>query len=56
MANLILKIYLAPSGQWSGIIIDADYELGRVAGCADPDEVEQAAYDAGYFFDQVEMV
>lgn len=51
-----LKIYRAPSGQWSGVILVGDEEIGRVAGCESPEEVEQAVNDAGQFFDQIELI
>jgi len=37
-----LHVYLAPSGQWSGIILD---ESARIAGCASPEEVWAAAQE-----------
>lgn len=37
-----LHVYLAPSGQWSGIILT---EEARIAGCASPDEVWAAAQE-----------
>lgn len=37
-----LHVYLAPSGQWSGIIMTED---ARIAGCASPDEVWAAAQE-----------
>lgn len=51
-----LRIYLAPSGQWAGILLDGDEEIGRVAGCSGPDEVEEAAYNLGFDFSEVETV
>jgi hypothetical protein len=49
-----LRIYRAPSGQWSGRLIDDDgEELGGVAGCASPDEVEEAVADTGLYPDEV---
>lgn len=56
MSKILLKIYLAPSLQWSGILLDGDDEIGRVAGCDSPQEVEEAAYEAGYDFVCVETV
>lgn len=54
MAN-ILRIYQAPSGQWSGQLLDEDgVELAGVAGCANADDVEEAAQDAGLEYDQAE--
>lgn len=36
-----LVVYLAPSGQWSGVLIGVvdGVEVGRVAGCASPEDV-----------------
>ena len=49
-----LRIYKAPSGQWAGKVLDKDGdELGRVGGCASPDDVEEAALDNGLTFDEV---
>lgn len=56
MSKIILRIYRAPSLQWSGILLDGDDEIGRVAGCSSPEEVEESAYDAGYEFIDVETV
>ena len=56
MNKIILRIYRAPSLQWSGSLFDGEQEIGGVAGCASPEEVEQAAYDAGYNFVEVEIV
>jgi hypothetical protein len=51
-----LEIYLAKSGQWSGRLVDADgVELGGVAGCADEDEVESCAAEAGMVFGHVSV-
>lgn len=44
MSETVLKVYRAPSGQWSGIVfIDGD-DVARIAGCASPEEVESEAY------------
>ena len=49
-----LRIYQAPSGQWSGQLLDEDgVELAGVAGCATAEDVEQAALDNGLTFDEV---
>ena len=43
-----LKIYRAPSGQWSGQLLDDDgVELAGVAGCETAEDVEFEAQDAG---------
>ena len=36
----LLRIYQAPSGQWSGIVFEDGDETARIAGCASPGEVE----------------
>lgn len=39
-----LTIDRAPSGQWAGILTGVDgVEVGRVAGCPSPEEVEETA-------------
>ena len=50
-----LKIHRASSGQWAGIILRDGQEIGAIAGCANPKEVEQTAMDTGYSFDEVEL-
>lgn len=56
MNKIILRVYLAPSGQWSGALLDGDVEIAGIGGCSSPEEVEESAYDAGYDFVQVETV
>lgn len=52
MANT-LRIYQAPSGQWSGQLLDEDgVELAGVAGCDCAEDVECAALDAGLVYDE----
>lgn len=46
--KIILRIYNAASGQWSGKFILDGVEIGGVAGCSSADEVEQMAIDQGY--------
>lgn len=50
-----LRIYRAPSGQWSGRMIENDEEIGGIAGCESPEEVEQEAYDNGIYPDCIEI-
>lgn len=45
MIDTLLKVYRAASGQWAGIVIVGGEEVGRVAGCSSPEEVEDAAYE-----------
>ena len=55
--EIVLRIYRAPSGQWSGKIFDGDEEVAGFAGCESPEEVEELAGDSsGYVFDKVEIV
>ena len=43
-----LRIYRAPSGQWSGQLIENDgTPVAGVAGCATAEDVEGEAQDAG---------
>ena len=42
-----LRIYKAPSGQWSGQLIDDGIEVAGVAGCASAEDVECEAQEAG---------
>jgi hypothetical protein len=50
-----LQIYIAPSGQYAGRMIEDGQELFGIAGCSTPEEVEQAACDAGAGAYQVEL-
>jgi len=50
-----LRIYRASSGQWSGILVSNGEELGRISGCANPQEVEQAVRDEGFALEHVEV-
>lgn len=45
MPNTLLRIYQAPSGQWSGTVFDAGEEIADIADCASPGEVEDTARD-----------
>lgn len=49
-----LRIYKAPSGQWSGQLLEDGIELAGVAGCDSAEDVEEAAQDAGLEYDQAE--
>lgn len=52
-----LQIYRARSGQWAGRMMDANgTEIAGIAGCSSPEEVEQTAYDSGFFPDEVEVL
>lgn len=53
---ITLRIYRAPSGQWSGKLIDsAGEEVGGIAGCNSAQDVEQKAYDSGIYPDTIEI-
>jgi hypothetical protein len=45
MSETVLNVYLAPSGQWSGVILEDGDEVARIAGCSSPGEVEEQAYE-----------
>jgi hypothetical protein len=50
-----LHIYTAPAGQYAGKLVDEGQEVFGVAGCNTPDEVEDAACEAGYWPYSVEL-
>lgn len=50
-----LHIYIAPSGQYAGRMVQGDQELFGIAGCSTPEEVEEAACDAGAGAYRVEL-
>jgi len=50
-----LHIYTAPAGQYAGKLIEDGQEVFGVAGCSTPDEVEDAACEAGYWPYGVEL-
>lgn len=54
--STVLRIYRAASGQWSGVILRDGLEVGRIAGCASPDEVEESACAIGIESYSVEML
>ena len=45
MNDYLLRVYKAPSGQWSGIVFEDGEDIARIAGCASPGEVEDTAYE-----------
>ena len=45
MPNYLLRIYRAPSGQWSGIVFEDGEDIARIAGCESPGEVEDTAHE-----------
>ena len=56
MSEVILQVYLCPSGQWGGRILRSGIEDGRVAGCDSQEDVEATAIGAGIEFDDVEVL
>jgi hypothetical protein len=56
MNEIVLKIYFSSSGKWSGSIVQFDEEIGGVAGCDSPEEVQDAVLETGLIFDRLEMV
>lgn len=50
-----LHIYIAPAGQYAGKLFEDGQEVFGVAGCSTPDEVEDAACEAGYWPYGVEL-
>jgi hypothetical protein len=56
MEEVILQIWKAASGQWSGRILRGAVEDGRVVGCASKDDVEHQALEAGIEFDRIELL
>lgn len=55
-AEIVLRIYLASSGQWSGKLLSGEDELAGIAGCGSAGEVEELAYERGMQFDRIERV
>ncbi len=41
----LLRIYQAPSGQWSGIVFEDGDEVARIAGCQTQGEVIDTAVE-----------
>jgi hypothetical protein len=53
---LTLRIYRAPNGRWSGKLLTNDgEEVGAIAGCLSPEEVEETARGAGFAPSHVEV-
>ncbi|SAL86888.1 hypothetical protein AWB74_07886 [Caballeronia arvi] len=53
--SVILRIYQTPNGQWAGRLMIGNEDVGWIAGCASPAEVEQAIRETGMCLDQVEV-
>lgn len=52
---ITLRIYRAPSGQWSGRLFAGKEEIGAIAECDSPEAVERAARETGVYPDHVEV-
>lgn len=46
--QITLKIYKTLNGQWAGILLDDNVEVGRISGCSSREEVVQEAREQGY--------
>jgi hypothetical protein len=46
--EITLKIYKTPAGQWAGIFLEDNVEIGRISGCSSSSEVVIQAIDQGY--------
>lgn len=55
LMKIILRIYNAASGQWAGTFFLDGVEIGGVAGCSSPKEVEEAAYEQGFEIESIEL-
>jgi hypothetical protein len=55
-SEITLQIYQAASGQWSGIFVTSNEEIGRIGGCESPEEVEELAVDSGMIFESVQLI
>lgn len=55
MTDTVLKIYRAPSGQWSGIFVTDGDEVARIAGCESALEVENFACEGHPDYDRIEI-
>ncbi len=46
-----LRIYKAPSGQWSGQLVEDGVDVAGIAGCASAEDVECEAQEAGLVYE-----
>lgn len=53
--KITLIIYIAPSGQWAGKFISDGSEIGGIAGCNSPDEVQSVALEQGYEISEIKL-
>ncbi len=49
----VLQVYRIGSAQWAGVMIADGREIGRVTGCASPEEVEVAAGETWWEIEHV---
>ena len=51
----VLQVYRMDTGRWAGVMIFDGNEIGRVAGCASPEEVETAAAETWCEIEHVDL-
>lgn len=54
--ELVLHVYRTESGQWAGILMSGEDEIGRCGGCESVESVQDAARESGVIPDRVEIV
>lgn len=54
--ELVLRVYRASSGQWVGVLMSGEGEIGRCGGCESPEDVQEAAMESGIIPDRVEIM
>ncbi|SAL87600.1 hypothetical protein AWB74_08183 [Caballeronia arvi] len=52
---LVLRIYRTSGGHWAGRLFEDCEEVGAIGGRVRPQEVEQAAKDAGFRPERIEI-
>lgn len=55
-SEIVLRVYRTPSGQWAGVLLAGNEEIGRSADCESPDAVKDAAIESGFIADRIEVV
>ncbi|WP_250475649.1 hypothetical protein [Caballeronia sp. GAFFF1] len=55
MKSLTLRIFRAPSGQWSGHLVVDGKVIGGISGCASPEVVRRAVSEQGFDPEAVEI-
>lgn len=51
----MLQVYRTATGRWAGVMIADGKEIGRVAGCASPEEVETAVAETWCEIEHVDL-